>query len=189
MNSKDIDKIMNLFKEAPPFSIYTGFKNEGDKEDKRIEVEDIKLEEDKFLMKDIGCYPNNTKFKNMYTVMYKEVGSDRYEQGIFSFTISEIIEWISENLVYVKRSKKAKKDIVDNEDNVKDKVVEPLVDVDIDKMERNILIGLLNARKECTEQNILTVRGCVAIIDALFYLVKETSTIMAGIDKGGNING
>lgn len=55
--------------------------------------------------------------------------------------------------------------------------------VDMDEMQRNILVELLNARKECTDQNILTARGCVAIIDALFYLVKEKPVWM-GIDIG-----
>lgn len=59
--------------------------------------------------------------------------------------------------------------------------------VDMDEMQRNILVELLNARKECTDQNLLTARGCVAIIDALFYLVKE-KPIWAGIDMG-NPNG
>lgn len=45
--------------------------------------------------------------------------------------------------------------------------------VDMDEMQKNILIGLINARKECTDENILTARGCAAMIDALFYLVKE----------------
>lgn len=56
--------------------------------------------------------------------------------------------------------------------NQKDKVVQ--FPVDMDEMQNNILIELLNARKECTEQNLLTAHGCVAIIDALFYLIKET---------------
>lgn len=44
--------------------------------------------------------------------------------------------------------------------------------VDMDGMQKNILVALLNARRECTDQNMLTARGCVAIIDALFYLVR-----------------
>lgn len=63
----------------------------------------------------------------------------------------------------------------------KEKVVQ--FPVDMDEMQRNILVELLNARKECTDQNLLTVRGCVAIIDALFYLVKE-KPIWMGVDKG-----
>lgn len=49
--------------------------------------------------------------------------------------------------------------------------------VDMDEMQRNILANLLNARKECTEENLLTACGCVSIIDALFYLVKGMPVI------------
>lgn len=55
--------------------------------------------------------------------------------------------------------------------------------VNMDEMQRDIMIELLNARKECTEKNLLTARGFVAIIDALFFLVKE-SGIRVGIDMG-----
>lgn len=44
--------------------------------------------------------------------------------------------------------------------------------VDMDEMQRNIMFGLLNARKEATDKNILTANGFVAVIDALFYLIK-----------------
>ena len=54
--------------------------------------------------------------------------------------------------------------------------------VDMDNMQRNIMIELLNARREITTENMLTARGCVAIIDALFYLVKEG--VQVGIDWG-----
>lgn len=67
------------------------------------------------------------------------------------------------------------------EEKVEEKVVQ--FPVDMDKMQKNILVGLLSARKECTNENILTARGCVAIIDALFYLVKE-KPIWMGIDWG-----
>ena len=62
----------------------------------------------------------------------------------------------------------------------KNKVVQ--FPVNMDEMQRNILVELLNARKECTDENILTARGCVAIIDALFYLVKDG--IRVGVDWG-----
>lgn len=55
--------------------------------------------------------------------------------------------------------------------------------VNMDEMQRNVMIGLLKARKECMEDGVLTAGGCVAVIDALFYLVKEKS-IMVGIDMG-----
>lgn len=55
-------------------------------------------------------------------------------------------------------------------------------EVNMDEMQHNILIELLNARKECTDENLLTARGFVAIIDALFYLVKDGVHI--GIDMG-----
>lgn len=54
---------------------------------------------------------------------------------------------------------------------LKDKVIQ--FPVDMDEMQKNILISLLNARKEATDQNILTVHGFVAIIDALYYLIKS----------------
>lgn len=44
--------------------------------------------------------------------------------------------------------------------------------VNMDEMQRNILIGLLNARKEATEKGVLSSAGFVAVIDALFYLVR-----------------
>ncbi|MDE7423572.1 MAG: hypothetical protein K2N51_07760 [Lachnospiraceae bacterium] len=53
--------------------------------------------------------------------------------------------------------------------------------INMDEMQRNILVALLNARKECTEENLLTARGCVAIIDALFYLVNEIKDIICCI--------
>lgn len=59
--------------------------------------------------------------------------------------------------------------------------------VNMDEMQKDIMTELLNARKECTEENLLTARGCVAIIDALFYLVKERPIVpayCAGIDMG-----
>ena len=62
-----------------------------------------------------------------------------------------------------------------------DKVVQ--FPVDMDEMQRNVLYELLNARKECTEENVLTVRGIVAIIDALFYMVGEVDRPVS-IPKG-----
>lgn len=59
--------------------------------------------------------------------------------------------------------------------------------VNMDEMQRDIMVELLNARKECTEQNLLTARGYVAVIDALFYLVKENSG-MAIIPEGWHEN-
>lgn len=62
-----------------------------------------------------------------------------------------------------------KTEIKEQKEKSEEKVVQ--FPVDMDEMQRNIWISLLNARKECTDQNLLTVHGCVAIIDALFYLV------------------
>lgn len=67
------------------------------------------------------------------------------------------------------------KELEKKEERLKDKVIQ--FPVDMDEMQKNILIELLNARKECTDQNLLTAHGCVAIIDALFYLVKEKPII------------
>lgn len=52
-----------------------------------------------------------------------------------------------------------------------DKVIE--FPVNMDRLQKDILTGLLFARKECAEENVLTVSGVVSILDALFYLVKE----------------
>lgn len=67
------------------------------------------------------------------------------------------------------------KDAQQEEKKEKENVVQ--FPVDMDEMQKNILIELLNARKECTEQNLLTAHGFVAIIDALFYLIKEKPEI------------
>lgn len=39
-------------------------------------------------------------------------------------------------------------------------------------MQKDVMVGLLNARRECIGDNVLTARGMVAVIDALFYLVR-----------------
>lgn len=43
----------------------------------------------------------------------------------------------------------------------------------MDCMGTDIMQELLRVRKEFTDESILTVRGCVAIVDALFYLLAE----------------
>lgn len=69
---------------------------------------------------------------------------------------------------------KVKEGLVDS-DSMKEERKEKVVQfpVNMDEVQRNILVGLMNARMECMEENILSARGFEAIIDALFYLVKE----------------
>lgn len=86
---------------------------------------------------------------------------------------------------FIKEQIKEQQVEIKEEKEKEEKVVQ--FPVDMDEMQRNILISLLNARKECTDQNLLTAHGCVAIIDALFYLVKERPIIPAycvGVDMG-----
>ena len=99
-----------------------------------------------------------------FLIKYKEVGKEDYTVGFGSYNFDYVLGRLSENFEIVK-------------DNITQ------FPVDMDGMQRDIMVCLLNARKECTEQNLLTARGCVAMIDALFYLVKERP-IVAGIDMG-----
>lgn len=79
--------------------------------------------------------------------------------------------------ILIKKLEESLKEIYEKE--VKEKVKEKVIQfpVDMDEMQRNILISLLNVRKEAREQSILTANGFVAVIDALFYLVKGMPVI------------
>lgn len=48
--------------------------------------------------------------------------------------------------------------------------------VDMDEMQAMIMANLINARKEAHDKYILSPNGIIAIIDALFYLVKENKS-------------
>lgn len=49
--------------------------------------------------------------------------------------------------------------------------------VNIGEMQRDIMVELINARKDATDRNTFTADGMVAVIDALFYLVQSRPVI------------
>lgn len=106
--------------------------------------------------------------KSYYEIMYKEVGKSEYNVGFGSYKLEYVKEWLDTQFTIV--------------ENAEEKVVQ--FPVDMDEMQKNIMVELLNARKECTDENLLTARGCAAIIDALFYMVKSFGLPMKYVEDG-----
>lgn len=95
--------------------------------------------------------------KPYYEIRYKEAGKSEYNVGFGSYKLEYVKEWFDTQFTVV--------------ENAEEKVVQ--FPVDMDNIQKDVLVELLNARKECTDENLLTARGFVAIIDALFYMVKS----------------
>lgn len=122
---------------------------------------------------------HGTRKKPYFEIKYKKVGQTTYNIGYSSYDLNNCFQWLEEFEFVAPGEEKEEKE----EKKSEEKTIQ--FPVDMDEIQKSILIELLNARKECTNENILTVHGIVAIIDALFYLVKEKSIMVCGsVDMG-----